>query len=275
MDPSKSPEYLRATLNAVADFQAVLKEFLALHVFNEWLARGIAPAVFPKDTADPEEISRLSAAVAQAAGRAMDAAPLTRTFFSVQGAGAVDPIAAWQTITRPKPLLEPEDVLGATDQIIGRLEAMLLRAEVEAPPLTGVQAMHPLIWGAASRLWGDGHYRAAISAGAEALVAQVKSLTGRNDVAETGLWQEAFSENAPAPGKPRLRWPGEPTDRDVKTMNDGLRQFAPGTQMVIRNPAAHGTVEISPQEGLERLAVLSLLARWVQSCEVVEHNPRS
>lgn len=197
MDASTSPEYLRATLKAVKEFQALLKQLLTLHVFNEWVARGIAPAVFPKDSADPEEIARLGAAVAQAAGRAMDAAPLTRTFISVQGAGAVDPIAAWQTITRPKPLLEPEDVLGAADQIVGRLEAMILKAEVSAPPLTGVEAMHPLVWGAASRLWGDGHYRAAVSAGAEALVAQVKSLTGRKDVSEsphTGDTEELVGE---------------------------------------------------------------------------------
>src|SRR5665648_1241176 len=89
------------------------------------------------------------------------------------------------------------DVLGGADQIVGRLEAMILKAEVSAPPLTGVEAMHPLVWGAASRLWGDGHYRAAVSAGAEALVAQVKSLTGRKDVSEsphTGDTEELVGE---------------------------------------------------------------------------------
>lgn len=52
-------------------------------------------------------------------------------------------------------------------------------------------------------------------------------------------------------------------------MNDGLRQFAPGAQMTIRNPAAHGDA-MGEQDALERLAALSLLARWVDHCRLVE-----
>lgn len=51
-------------------------------------------------------------------------------------------------------------------------------------------------------------------------------------------------------------------------MNDGLRQFAPGMQMTIRNPAAHSLDELTDQEALERLAALSLLARWVDECDL-------
>jgi len=51
-------------------------------------------------------------------------------------------------------------------------------------------------------------------------------------------------------------------------MNDSLRQFAPGVQMTIRNSAAHGSEELSQQEALERLATLSLLARWVDGCRM-------
>ncbi|MFF7205356.1 TIGR02391 family protein [Streptomyces sp. NPDC008141] len=50
-------------------------------------------------------------------------------------------------------------------------------------------------------------------------------------------------------------------------MNDGLRQFAPGVQMTVRNTSAHGTDEMSAQDALERLAALSLLARWVDACD--------
>lgn len=89
----------------------------------------------------------------------------------------------------------------------------------------------------------------------------VKSTTGRNDIAETALWQQTFSDRSAVPGQPRLRWPGDPDNRDVKNMNEGLRQFAPGVQMTIRNPAAHSLDEFSEQEALERLAVLNLLAR--------------
>ncbi|MGW5312921.1 TIGR02391 family protein, partial [Nocardia thailandica] len=55
-----------------------------------------------------------------------------------------------------------------------------------------------------------------------------------------------------------------------KSMNDGLRQFAPGAQMTIRNSAAHSTEKMSEQDALERLGALSLLARWVDTCDRVE-----
>lgn len=274
MEAADNPDYLRATAAAVTGFRAALSDFLQLHVVNEWLARGLAPAVLPREDADPDRLRELRAQVSRAAGRASMAPSLTHMYVEVQGVGRVDPIAAWETITVPKPLLEASDVLGACDQMLGRLEAMILKAEAEAPPTIGAEAMHPLIWGAARRLWRDRHYRAAVAAAADTLVANVKSITGRNDVAETALWQQTFSDRPPVPSEPgqpaqpRLRWPGDPADRDVKTMNDGLRQFAPGVQMTIRNPAAHGTNELGEQEALERLAVLSLLARWVDACDL-------
>lgn len=272
MEAEKDPEYLRATADSVEEFRGAFRAFLKLHVDNP-IARGVAPAVVPRSDADPEEIERLHARVARAAGRASAAVPLTRVYYMVQGRGAIDAIAAWQTVARPKPLLEPPDVLDTVEQVLGRLEAMIRKAEAETPPTIGAAAMHPLVWGAANRLWRDGHYRASIAAAADAVVGLVKSRTGRNDISETALWQEVFSSTPPAPGKPRLRWRGNPTDRDVKTMNDGLRQFAPGVQMTIRNPAAHSPEELGEQAALERLAVLSLLARWVDDCDLRQAEP--
>jgi hypothetical protein len=135
--------------------------------------------------------------------------------------------------------------------------------------------MHPTVWGAAMRLWRDGHYREAVAAAAEAVILQVKARTRRNDVAEAALWQETFSDRDPVPGKPRLRWPGDPTDRDVATMNAGLRFFAPGVQLTVRNPATHGAGELDEQAAVERLSTLSLLARWVDECDLVEASEKS
>jgi hypothetical protein len=273
MDLESSPAYLQSVFESVGAFQSALTDFLALHTMNDWLARGVAPAVFPRDDVSAEQIKAATTRVGREAGRASDAASLTNMFIVVQGAGRIDPIAAWQTITQPKPLLEPDDVIGACEQIRGRLEAMIRRADAIAPPTIGAAAMHPLVWGASSKMWRDGHFRAAVAAAADALVGVVKARSGRNDVSETALWQEVFSSADPVAGKPRFRWPGEPADRDVKTMNDGLRQFAPGVQMTIRNPAAHGQDEMGEQDALERLAVLSLLARWLDTCELVEVSP--
>lgn len=267
MDATKNPEYLRDLAAAVEEFKEAVEEFVGLHVFNDQLARGIAPALFPRGGVDSAEIQRVGSLTSRAAGRAAAATPLTNVYYMVQGAGRIDPIASWNSMTQPKPVMEPDNVLDACDQMIGRLEGMARKADAEAPPELGVRAMHPLVWGAAGSLWRSGHYREAVAGAAEALVNHVKTLTNRRDAPETSVWQQAFSDRPPDPGSPRLRWPGDPNDRAVKAMNDGLRQFAPGAQMTIRNGAAHGTEQLSEQHALERLAVFSLLARWVDECE--------
>ncbi len=270
MEASRNPDYLRAVAKSVIEFRDALQEFMKLHVFNDSFARGIAPAVFARDDVEVEAIEAATAAVDEAAGRAAAAPSLTGVSYNVRGAGVIDPVAAWHTIMKPKPVLEPDDILSACSQMVGRLEALTRTAAAEAPPNIGAEAMHPLIWGAASRLWRDAHYREAVAAAAEMLIAHVKGRTLRNDVSETALWQEAFSEKPPAPGKPRLRWPGDPSNRDVKSMNDGLRQLAPGVQMTIRNSSTHDTDQMPEQLALERLATLSLLARWVDECDLIE-----
>lgn len=276
VEARKNPDYLKALASAVAEFRDGLDDLLELYVQNGegggfgGIARGIAPAVLLRDGSDPKEVARRQARVSRAAGRAAAAVPLTQVAVAVQGVGVVDPIANWQTITRPKPLLEAVDVLGACDQALGRLEGLMLQAEAERPPSVGVEAMHPVVWGAASRLWRDRHFREAVGAAAEAVALLVKTRTGRNDVADTALWQEAFSDKEPAPGKPRLRWPGDPANRDVSSMNGGLRFYAPGVQMTIRNSVAHGAGQLDEQDAVERLAALSLLARWVDECNLVE-----
>lgn len=54
----------------------------------------------------------------------------------------------------------------------------------------------------------------------------------------------------------------------MKTMNEGLRQFAAGANMVVRNPATHVAEDMSTQDALERLATLSVRARLVDGCDI-------
>ncbi|HEX6445129.1 MAG TPA: TIGR02391 family protein [Streptosporangiales bacterium] len=124
--------------------------------------------------------------------------------------------------------------------------------------------------GAAKALWRDGHFRNAVSSAAEALGVSVKHRVGRKDIADTSLWRETFSSDDPKSGKPRLRWPADATDLTVKSINEGLRSFAPGVQMTIRNSATHQLDDLDEQAALERLATLSLLARWLDECDLVE-----
>jgi len=201
MEAARNADYLRKLAAATRQFREAFDRFMSLHIFNEHLARGTVPAVFAKDNTDPAEIERAASEVPQAAGRAGAVTGLTGVHINVSGFGTVDPFAAWHTITRTKPLLEPQDIFDACDTAIGRLDGLIAKAEAEAPPTVGVATMHPLVWNAAKRLWRDGHYREAVASAAKALIAQVKITTGRNDVSETDLWRQTFSADSPAPGQ--------------------------------------------------------------------------
>jgi uncharacterized protein (TIGR02391 family) len=136
-------------------------------------------------------------------------------------------------------------------------------------PTMAADALHPLVWDAASKLWNDGHYGSAVQRAATFLNAHVQDLVGRRDISDNALMAQAFSLSAPEADKPRLRWPGDDSDLTVKAMRSGLLQFAQGCFMAIRNPATHSTDDMPQQEALEQLAVLSTLARWVDQCELV------
>ena len=76
----------------------------------------------------------------------------------------------------------------------------------------------------------------------------------------------------PAPGGARLRFSHisrvEQPD-DWTSAHEGAMHLGMGCAQGIRNPQAHPSAEIGEQESLEQLAALSVLARWVDTCEVV------
>lgn len=267
MASDQSLDALLTLERSVEEFVAAFEAFMAMHEPNT-LARGLLPAVFRRDGIDNGEYSAAQREVERASGRAAGAAELTGAQYAVQGIGVVNPIAAWDTVLNPKPVLEPANILSACGQILGRLDTKIAEARARAIPLVDAEQMHPLVWGAARAMWRDTHYRQAVTAAAEALVGQLKARTGRNDVAETTLWQQTFSSEPPSPGKPRLRWPGAPDDRTTRSMNEGLRYMTSAVQLTIRNPATHQDETMGVVEASERLAVLSLVARWVEECRL-------
>ncbi len=152
-----------------------------------------------------------------------------------------------------------------------------LRSEAETEAILGssapamsADAFHPLIWGAASRRWAVDHYSDAVQRAATFLNAHIQDLVGRHDVSDTELMREVFSTAEPVPGKRRLRWPGDPNDLTVRSMRVGILNLAQGAFAAIRNPATHATEEVARQEALEQLATLSMLARWIDNCDVAE-----
>jgi uncharacterized protein (TIGR02391 family) len=151
-----------------------------------------------------------------------------------------------------------------------------LRTEAETKAMLGTtaptmtaDALHPLIWGAASKRWESGHYSDAVQRAATALSGFIKDQTGRYELGDNDLMTQAFSPNAPQESKPRLRWPGNDDDLTVKAMRQGILNMSQGVFSAIRNPVTHTTDELPKQEALEQLATLSILARWIERCELI------
>ncbi len=137
-----------------------------------------------------------------------------------------------------------------------------------AAPKLAADGFHPWVWLAAASLWDTGHYRAAVQAAATSVDLHLQALVGRRDVTGTGLAREALGAEAPVPSKPRLRVPGDRNAKTWKSRQAGLRDFAAGCFEAVRNPATHELEELEEAEALEQLAALSLLARWLNGCEL-------
>lgn len=136
-------------------------------------------------------------------------------------------------------------------------------------PAMSAEALHPLIWGAASKHWDVSHYGAAVQRAATMLNAEVQDRTQRTNASDADLMKQTFSLEAPQEGKPRLRWPGADDDLTVKAMRVGILNLSQGVFSAIRNPATHSTGDMERQEALEQLATLSILTRWIDRCELV------
>ncbi|WSS31925.1 TIGR02391 family protein [Streptomyces sp. NBC_01185] len=79
----------------------------------------------------------------------------------------------------------------------------------------------------------------------------------------TNVYEKVFASK-----NPMLAWPGDPSDRTVSSMQNGLAKYAPGVDMTVRNTATHvASDEMTAQQALERLATLSLLAGWIDELE--------
>jgi uncharacterized protein (TIGR02391 family) len=146
-------------------------------------------------------------------------------------------------------------------------------AEILGPsgPRLSASELHPTVWSAAARLWDDGHYRQAVESAATAVDDALRAKLGRSDIRGSALIEQAFTRNDPEPANPPLRFTNiDP--KDEKTWNDahiGAMHFGKGCMMAIRNLVAHDPNEIDPQDALEQLAALSILARWIDRATVV------
>lgn len=135
-------------------------------------------------------------------------------------------------------------------------------------PTMAADSLHPEVWNAASKRWGAKHYSDAVQRAATFVNANIQDRVGRHDVSDSELMKEAFSLAPPAEGKPRLRWPGDDSNLSVKSMRVGILSYAQGLFAGVRNIVTHSVAEMPRQVAFEQLCALSLLARWVDECEL-------
>jgi hypothetical protein len=160
-------------------------------------------------------------------------------------------------------------VLRVRGQLSHGEERRRIFPEPQGPRIQADQ-LHPTVWDAAKLLWSDNHRRAAIQAAGTAVDTMLQAKLNRYDLSGHALVTQSFSLDAPKPDEPRLRFKGfTPGSDNYKSAHVGAMSFGQGCMMAIRNLATHDLDEPPEQEALERLAALSVLARWIDAAEVV------
>jgi hypothetical protein len=166
-------------------------------------------------------------------------------------------------------------VRDAARRLIVRLDMHAELAEnlggTDTSPQISAARLHPLIWQAASAQWSTGHRHEAVLAAAKAVNSMLQKKTNRRDVSEGDLVKESFSEKPAEPDRSRLRYSTIADGQTARSMQAGVLQFGTGCFKAIRNPIGHlpnDEVELDEQSALERLAALSLLARWIDEASL-------
>ena len=170
-----------------------------------------------------------------------------------------------------------------TLRLIGILEQQTDYLRILGPvgavgPALAADRLHRWVWNAAISLWDGGQFKQAVHAAATTVEEQTQLRLDRGDLSGADLYTQAFKVGKvgePPDGR-RLRFNHlEELTGDAKrnrswvSAHEGAMHFGRGCAQGIRNLNAHGTGELPEQEALEYLAALSVLARWVDECEVV------
>ena len=167
-----------------------------------------------------------------------------------------------------------------TLRLIGILEQQTDYLRILGPvgPTLAADRLHRWVWNAAISLWDSGHFKQAVHAAATTVEEQTQLRLDRGDLSGADLYTQAFKVGkvGDAPDGRRLRFKHlEELTEDGKrnqswvSAHEGAMHYGRGCAQGIRNLNAHGTGELPKQEALEYLAALSVLARWVHECRVV------
>jgi uncharacterized protein (TIGR02391 family) len=121
-------------------------------------------------------------------------------------------------------------------------------------PQLDIGWLHPAVRQACAELMRIEHYREAVDRALVVLQDEIRSLAGTN-LDGNELMHYAFS-----PKQPRIAV-GNARSTSGKNLRRGTHLLATGLIAAVRNPGAHGLVDYSPADALERLAIVSLLYR--------------
>jgi uncharacterized protein (TIGR02391 family) len=121
--------------------------------------------------------------------------------------------------------------------------------------------LHPDIDHAAGSLYRGGHYASAIVEAVKALNARVRLRSGVDDRDGSSLMEYVFS-----PSSPILKFNtlADQSDRDEQK---GFMMMFSGAVAGLRNPRAHKIIQDDPEEALEFIAFISLLAKLVDKAK--------
>lgn len=136
-------------------------------------------------------------------------------------------------------------------------------------PSLSAEGLHPWVWKAAVNLWDNQHYKQAVLEVANAVELQTRLKIGDENSSGRDLYAHAFSIDPNRPNRLSVVGPDEGTEA-WKSAQEGAKFLGMGCSAGMRNWAAHPTdKEPTEQEALEYLAAYSVLARWIDTAEVV------
>jgi hypothetical protein len=136
------------------------------------------------------------------------------------------------------------------------------------PPSLSADQLHPTIWRAAAPMWEAGQYKHAAQDASISLSDHIKKKAGSH-LNEGELVAQVFKPDPPAQSQYRLYFAGNRADKNWLSRQRGLHFIAQGAFAGIRNIAVHDPTPWTEQQGLEHLAVLSIVARWADETQLV------
>jgi uncharacterized protein (TIGR02391 family) len=149
----------------------------------------------------------------------------------------------------------------AIDLLKEKLQDLGETSDGRAVRAFGELDIHPEIARAVAKLFRDGHYANAVEDACKVLDSLVKMRSGKFELSGTDLMQQVFSPNGPI-----LRF-NDLTTETGKSEQKGMMFLCSGAMLALRNPRAHELIEDDPEQALEYIGFLSLLAKLLDRTE--------